>query len=391
VGWIETIEVRPGRGKRRRDGRWIRYKANYRDRGGQKHCRSFDRREDAKRWYERAETDLDRGEWTDPRLRKVLFSDWWVKYLEAHPELRPKTRALYELHMRRYVMPAFGARLLSEISQEAVGEWLAGLARDGVGAPTRAKALSLLGAVMRMALRARRIAWDPTVGHTVKVPKGRRGRALTPEQVEALAEAIDPRYRTLIHLLAYGGVRIGEAAALPVGDFDEVHGTLTIERAVSEIDGRVEVGETKTEASKRNVGLPPWLRTELSEHIAAYGKGGLIFPSPGGGVLRPNNWRRRSFTPAATEAGLSPPTLRPHDLRHTHGTWLHHSGIPLKDAQHRLGHSNSRTTMDIYTHAAGDEEIREALELLRPETRPTEPPAVVSMEGPLGGAERSAG
>ncbi len=365
MGWIEEVEVSPGRGQRKKD-RWIRYKGAYRDHAGQKHCQSFDRREDAKRWYERAEADLDRGEWTDPRLRRILFRDWWPKYLEARPELRPKTRSLYGLHMRRYIMPAFGARLLSEISHEAVGEWLAEMSRDGVGAATRAKALGLLGAVMHMALVGRRIAWDPTVGHAVKVPKGRRGRPLTPEQVESLTEAIDGRYRALVYVLAYTGVRIGEAAALRVEDFDEIHGTLTIDRAVMEIDGRVEVGETKTEASKRTIGLPPWLRAMLSDHIAVHARGGLVFPSPQGGLLRPNNWRRRTFTPAAKETGLAPPALRPHDLRHTHGTWLHHSNIPLKDAQQRLGHSNSRTTMDIYTHAAGDEDVREALERLRP-------------------------
>lgn len=44
------------------------------------------------------------------------------------------------------------------------------------------------------------------------------------------------------------------------------------------------------------------------------------------------------------------PKIRTHDLRHTHCSLLFEAGATLKEVQDRLGHSDIKTTMDIYTH-----------------------------------------
>ena len=43
-----------------------------------------------------------------------------------------------------------------------------------------------------------------------------------------------------------------------------------------------------------------------------------------------------------------------HGFRHTHATLLYESGVDIKDISNRLGHSNIKTTLDVYTHLTED-------------------------------------
>jgi integrase len=64
---------------------------------------------------------------------------------------------------------------------------------------------------------------------------------------------------------------------------------------------------------------------------------------------------RRKFTPAATSAGLIPPKLRVHDLRHTAASLAIASGAGVKIVQQQLGHASATLTLDRYAHLFPDE------------------------------------
>jgi integrase len=154
----------------------------------------------------------------------------------------------------------------------------------------------------------------------------------------------------LIHLLAYGGLRIGEAAALLVADLDLLRGKVTISKAVTEVAGRLEVGPTKTGAT-RTTNLPPFLRQTLAAHIERgyTAADGSVFSAPEGGPLRPANFRRRVFSSAVRAASL-PEGFRIHDLRHTCAALLIAQGAQAKEIADRLGHSSPVVTMTVYAH-----------------------------------------
>jgi integrase len=217
-----------------------------------------------------------------------------------------------------------------------------------VGTATISASYRLLRADLKRALASRYISWDPTAA--VQAPKARSEemRFLAPEEVDRLAEAHPERYRVLVYLLAYGGPRIGEAAALRVGDLDLLRGRLTISRAATEVKGRLEVGPTKT-GKVRTISLPSFLRQMLASHLERFpSPDGLVFTGPGGGPLRPNNFRKRVFYPATKAAGLA--HLRVHDLRHTCAALLFAQGAPVKAVSDRLGHSNPTVTLNVYAH-----------------------------------------
>jgi len=87
----------------------------------------------------------------------------------------------------------------------------------------------------------------------------------------------------------------------------------------------------------------------VGEHIARYASPeGWRFPSPDGGPLRPNNFRKRVFHPAVRNAGLA--ALRVHDLRHTCAALLVAQGAHALEIADRLGHASPVVTMRVYAH-----------------------------------------
>jgi hypothetical protein len=146
-------------------------------------------------------------------------------------------------------------------------------------------------------------------------------RFATVAQVAALASAIAPRYRALILVAAYGGLRWGELVGLRVKRVDLRHGRVTVAEQVSEVNGQLIPSPPKTEAGRRTVTLPAVAAVALAEHLAEYaehGADGLVFPGPEGGYLRRSNFRRRWWLRATRAAGVE--GLRFHDLRHSAAT-----------------------------------------------------------------------
>lgn len=65
--------------------------------------------------------------------------------------------------------------------------------------------------------------------------------------------------------------------------------------------------------------------------------------------LCPNSLLKKSIQPAVRRAGITK-RIGFHSLRHSLATWLPQIGVDVKVAQGLLRHTNSKTTMDIYTH-----------------------------------------
>lgn len=167
-------------------------------------------------------------------------------------------------------------------------------------------------------------------------------RIATPEQVAAIAAAIEPRYRALVLTAAYAGCRWGELAALRQRHVDLLAGTLTVAEQVVELHGGTLLAcEPKSATGRRVVHLPAGLVEALQAHLERFvpaDPDDLVFPSPNGGVLRQTNFRNRHWAPALRAAGVE--RLRFHDLRHVAGTLATASGATIREVQARLGHAS---------------------------------------------------
>ena len=175
---------------------------------------------------------------------------------------------------------------------------------------------------------------------------------LTVDEVMELAETIDPRYRVLILVGAFGSLRIGELAGLAVGDFDPLRRQIESRRTASDVSGRIVVGPPKTPKSRRKVVLPRFVVDELNSHLRELGAKtptDLIFPAPAGGTIRRNSWTRRFWKAALQRAGLEM-DLGTHSLRHSQVALLIAQGEHPKVIADRLGHSSVRTVLGVYGH-----------------------------------------
>lgn len=173
-----------------------------------------------------------------------------------------------------------------------------------------------------------------------------------------MRDASSPRDATLISVLAYAGLRPGEALALKWRDIREQ--TMLVERAVS----LGEEKDTKTTAH-RTVRLLAPLATDLREWKLRSGRPGdqeLIFPSRAGIVwtlAAYQSWRRRAFARALEGAGVE--HARPYDLRHSFASLLLHEGRSVIYVARQLGH-DARLTLTTYGHVMDEFEDQPLLD-----------------------------
>src|SRR5918995_2289332 len=166
-----------------------------------------------------------------------------------------------------------------------------------------AEAFQLLGKVMGAAVDAGMLAQSPC--RRVPLPKVEREemRFLTPAEVATLADAVHARYRALVLVGAYGGLRIGELAGLRRSRVDLLRGTVQVAEIVVEVRGVLHIGPPKTRASRRTVGLPRFVAEELAAHLAGPADSeAFVFTAPQGGPLRVTAFRARVWRPGPRAA-----------------------------------------------------------------------------------------
>lgn len=331
-----------------------RYRARYVGPDKRWKSKTFDRKIDAERWLRYQLSSIDRGEWIDPALRRTQFGELADRWLSTIAGLRPKTRANYESLLACHVLPQFGEHELAQVNRVAAREWLAGLQAAGLSASRTRQARQVLSSILELAVDGGYLAANPARGLKVQGGQEREMLHLDAAQVRGLidaAEELRPSSGLLVQILAYGGLRWGEAVAIRRGRCDLLRSKLMIRESLSEVRGHLYFGPTKTHED-RVIVLPKFLRDSMAVHLAQYVApelDALVFTSPKGEPLRISNWRRRVWRPAC-EASEMPDGLRIHDLRHTAALLLVSAGANVKVVQRHLGHSTATQTLDRYAH-----------------------------------------
>lgn len=324
---------------------------------------TFDTKLDASAWLKRQVEDIDRGLWTPPEQRKAVARHTLATYAEewlAARDLTPRTRHEYRRLLDALILPALGGVALDRIKPATVRNWYATLPPS---TPTRrAHAYSLLRGIYTTAVRDDLAPANPCrIEKAGKAKKVHRTRIASLAELEVIVGAMPARYRAMVLLAAWCGLRFGELAELRRQDVDVERSVVHVDRGVTRTTGAVHVGDPKSEAGKRPVGIPPHLTPALLEHLSHVGAEpeALLFPARHGGHMAPSSLYKVWY-PAREAAGR--PDLHFHDLRHTGATLAAATGATLAELMARLGHSTPQAAM-IYQHAAADRDraIAEAL------------------------------
>ncbi|KIZ13549.1 tyrosine-type recombinase/integrase [Streptomyces natalensis] len=307
------------------------------------------------------ESDITRGQWSDPDAGKVHFGEYASAWLKDR-KLADRSRERHESVIRLHLLPTFGERPLSSITTARVRAWRTACL-ERTGEPTVVKAYQILRAILNTAVDDELIRRNPCRikgADRYDVPER---PVLTVAEVYAVADAITPRYRLLVLLAAFTGLRFGELASLRRRDVDTDNAALMVRRSQAEMQtGALFDKAPKSDAGVRPVAFPNELLPDVKRCLDAYagsGRDGHVFLGPQGGRLRRSNFRD-DWINARKKAGITA-DVHFHDLRHT-GNTLAASGASLRELMTRMGHSTPRAAL-IYQHLVNgrDREIADRL------------------------------
>jgi integrase len=237
------------------------------------------------------------------------------------------------------------------------------------------QALDLLGSILQLAVQHGRLPANPARRvRKARLPRRAEVRPLAPATVERMRTAVELRDATLISVLAYAGLRPGEALALRWGDVRDR--TLLVQRALS-----MGVEEDTKTSQHRTVRLLAPLRADLAAWRLACGRpadDALVFPGRTGEPWTQSayqSWRRRAFARAIAAAEVEKAT--PYTLRHSFASLLLHEGRSVVYVARQLGH-DARLTLTRYGHVIDeleDQPRAAAEEVIRAARVPSEFPA----------------
>lgn len=273
----------------------------------------------------------------------------------------------YESILNRHVLPTFGEREVGRVTPTQIREWTAALRTSKLGESSAAKSYRVLASIFDQAVEDGMIPASPVPRkNRPTTPRAPEQRFLTLEEIDVLADTIDPHYRTWLYVMCHTGMRWSEAAGLRVRRVDLLRRRVDIAEQLVDVSGRLEWQSPKTDRGRRVIAVPRFVAQMLAEQIAGKGPGDLVFTTAAGGPLRKANFRQRVWVPALQRAGLE--GVRADDLRHTHVALLLDAGEkPLAIAK-RIGHSDVAFTLSRYGHLMRDEEeaLADRMEALAP-------------------------
>lgn len=313
----------------------------------QRQKRGFTRKRDAELFLSTVEVSKARGDFIDALESKVTVSELGSAWLNSQTHLKPSSLHSLSVGYRLHVLPHWGDTRIGEIRHSQVQAWVSELS-SRKSPTTVIRAYGALASILDVAVKDRRLLENPARG--VKLPrKTKKPRAyLSHAQVEALAEA-SGNHSTLIYLLAYTGLRWGEATALRVKSLDLLNRRLNVTENAVAVGGTIHLGTPKSHGS-RSVPLPEFLLPMLAKECEGKTRDALVFgdglthlkqPSHGDGWLEVAVKR-------CQEVDASFPRVTAHDLRHTAASLSISAGANVKAVQRMLGHASAAMTLDTY-------------------------------------------
>ena len=166
-------------------------------------------------------------------------------------------------------------------------------------------------------------------------------------EIEKITEYTPDRYKALVSVLAWGGLRIGEALALTRDSFNPKTGVIHVGARIYRLSqGRVDADTPKSARGIRDVVLPDSVSEQLKDHIRRFVKPGadsLIFEANKGSYLSASTFRE-IFISARSRAEVRP-AIYVHSLRSFAATIAAQQGATLKELMDILGHNSPEVAM----------------------------------------------
>lgn len=330
---------------------------DYRDRAGKRRAKQFARKKDAEEWAAETATQLRQGVHTHDRdsITVAQAAERWLKSVRA-AKREPTTIAAYDQHVRLHIVPACGARKLSQLTapeiKSILDDWLLHLSR-----PMAVRLLRSLRAIIAEAQIDGLVAQNVALAVKPKKESRPKPDVDPPSKVELrailkAAEDASPKARALVELAIFSGLRASELRGLPWTSLDLKAGTVAVTQRA---DAKGTIGPPKSKAGFRTIALPPRVVTALKAWKLACPSHplDLVFPSQKGKPLSHHILLKDIVGPVEVAAGVKDgdaPRYAMHAFRHAAASLWIDQGINAKRVQTLMGHSSIQVTFDTYGH-----------------------------------------
>lgn len=351
-------------------GQFWRFQVSYEDpitgKRKQKGKGGFETKKEAKVCAEKIEDELNRGFFKNDNLTfGDVYNLWFENYKLTTKE---STWTTTKRNFDNHILPVLGNRRIVDISpaicQQVVNNWF--------NKPLKnyKRFFNNIKNIFEYAVRLKLLTDDPT--KAVIKPSARHQKVKTRNDkdmyytreelkrfLECLYDSDNYQGYTFFRLLAFTGMRKGEALALTWSDVDFRTGQIRINKTQSNgYNNHLVIQSTKTSASDRTIFidskslgiLKNWQRLQRKELLRfgfnSLSKNQLVFASQNNTMHNPN--KPRVWAVRVTQS-YDLKHIPVHGFRHTYATLAIQGGMPPKELQAQLGHSDIKTTLDIYT------------------------------------------
>lgn len=333
---------------------------------GKQRSKTFDRQDEARRFKAVLEGDYANGTYYDPKNGAQTVAGFAEGWFATVLDLRPTSREQLRSSVWFHVLPEFGNLPLSAVTHSHIQMWTMTMS-SRMSASTCRKNVFALRRILAAAQKQGLIKNNPAEGVSLPSPSTAEQRFLTKDEVTRLASVIRPRYRAMVLVAAFGGLRFGELCALRRNSVDVEKNTVRVRETLIDVRNTVSFGPPKTKSSVRTVTLPKSVMAELVTHMDTFvgqEPDSLLFTFNTGGPIRRAWFRTRAWLPATKAAGLE--GVRFHDLRHTFVSLWVQLGRNAKEVSKVAGHSSVAFTLDRYGHLydTPEDDLGDRLDLL---------------------------
>lgn len=305
------------------------------------------------------EEEVKRGTYIDSTITFEQFTQrWLIEYAEKN--LERKTVSSYKGELETKILPAIGHVKVSQLQPLHLIKFYDNLTEDGVRLDGKSGGYStrtikyqhqIISSILQTAIQWQVL--QTNICKNVKPPKGipskNRQNYFDDKQAIAFLDYIENaplKYRTLVSITMFGGLRLEEVLSLTWNDVDFTNGTLDINKALSYVDGEQFLKGTKNDGSTRKITLPKSIITMLKEYKLR-SKSEKLFSMH---YNTPVHWLQKTISRYNKCHEEQLPLISFHGVRHTNATLLISQGLDIRTVSGRLGHRDTSTTLNIYSH-----------------------------------------
>ena len=308
-------------------------------------------------------------DWENDELTEetITFKEVAEEYLKWYKVRRKessyiKIASIVDTHL----IPRFNSKRLESIRNRDIIKFQDDLIESKMAVSHIKKIHTTLSAVFRYAIKQEYTKINPAaVVGNVDLEDDGKMKYWTLEEFRKFIKVVDDDlYYALFMTLYYSGMRKGELLALTWNDINFDENTININKT----SYNRKITTTKTKGSTRTIEMPKHtirLLAGLKASKEYYKPDYVVF-----GEFRDHiatTTLDRVFANYVKMAKVK--KIRLHDFRHSHASYLINKGAIINVVSHRLGHSNTSTTLDTYSHLYPSTE-KEVVSLMEDDFKP---------------------